>query len=161
MNQTQLLEAISILKIEESHIDFALLVGGLAAIQKWADAEPALRALGKESMCDRYRKEGQRLIDEAEAENQKYLEEHVPMVLQIYQISPGNWAGMLLVGDDQIGITSGHASPEAVKEATLESGVYPDSINVVAEDDIVEKQPAFIEGIVRDLPTFVSRKTDS
>lgn len=45
-------------------MDTAFLVGGLAKLAAWYEAEKHLKALGKDSICDGIRSDGQRLIEQ-------------------------------------------------------------------------------------------------
>jgi len=56
--------AAKIAGLDPEKIDLALLVGGLMTLKQWADKEKHLAALGKESMCEEWRKKGQKKLME-------------------------------------------------------------------------------------------------
>ena len=57
--------AAKIAKLESEKIDFALLVGGLANLQEWAKKEVHLNALGKQSMCSKWREKGAKMVSDS------------------------------------------------------------------------------------------------
>lgn len=126
MSMKRLIEAADILDFDSEGIDLPLLVGALATIQKWTTSELELKAQGKDSMCDRFRTDGQRLIDE----NMENLEPEAELILRIYRAPSGQWAGKLFSGDDEIGGVAGCESAEAVEQQAYDSGIYPDRIEV-------------------------------
>lgn len=59
----RLIEAARIAGLDLEAVDMALLVGTLANLKTWSEAEPHLAALGKVSMCQEWRKKGQKLLE--------------------------------------------------------------------------------------------------
>lgn len=55
--------AMQVASFDADTIDLPLLVGALAQIKHWAESEPHLLALGKQSLCDGMRKAGNKLLD--------------------------------------------------------------------------------------------------
>lgn len=55
--------AMEVVGFDAETIDLALLVGALAQIKHWAEMEPHLLALGKQSLCDGMRKTGNKLLE--------------------------------------------------------------------------------------------------
>jgi hypothetical protein len=49
---------------------------------------------------------------------------------RIYRALPGQWAGSIFDGEEEIGAVAGCDSPEAVEQAARETGVYPDHVEV-------------------------------
>ena len=58
-------------------MDTAFLVGGLAKLAAWYEAEKHLKALGKDSICDGIRSDGQRLIEQTN--EPWFLDEEQPL----------------------------------------------------------------------------------
>ena len=50
--------AMQVAGFDADTIDLPLLVGALAQIKRWAESEPHLLALGKQSLCEGMRKAG-------------------------------------------------------------------------------------------------------
>jgi|JI8StandDraft_1071087.scaffolds.fasta_scaffold76902_2 hypothetical protein len=57
--------AASLAGLDFESMDTAFLVGGLAKLAAWYEAEKHLKALGKESICSSIRTDGQKLIEQA------------------------------------------------------------------------------------------------
>lgn len=110
-------------------IDLPLLVGALATIQRWAASAPELKAHGKASMCDSFRAQGQRLIEEYEQVLQEERESaDDEIVLRIYRAPSGQWAGKLFAGGEEVGGVAGCESPEAVEQQAYDSSIFPSRI---------------------------------
>ncbi|EKH3456710.1 hypothetical protein O7P02_004351, partial [Salmonella enterica] len=61
----RLRHAASLTGLDFESMDTAFLVGGLAKLAAWYEAEKHLKALGKESICAGIRADGQKLIEQA------------------------------------------------------------------------------------------------
>lgn len=61
---TKIENAVALAGLDIEKIDFALLVGGLITLKQWAEKEKHLVALGKESLCEEWRKKGQKRLME-------------------------------------------------------------------------------------------------
>lgn len=59
----RLSEAARIAGLDPKDVDMALLVGALANLKKWSDAEVRIKKRGGVSMCDEWRENGQALLD--------------------------------------------------------------------------------------------------
>lgn len=57
--------AAEIAGLNPEKLDFALLVGGLANLKEWAEAEVHLSKLGRRSMCENWRKKGKLLLSDS------------------------------------------------------------------------------------------------
>lgn len=126
----QLVDAAEIAGLNADSIDMDLLVGALAAVKRWAESESHLKALGKKSMCEGFRSEGQKLLAAAEAEAP---EPEPELVLRVYRASSGQWVGVLMSGEGEIGRCGGCESPEDVQEAAMESGIIPDRVEIMEQ----------------------------
>lgn len=124
----KLIDAANAAGFNPDKLDMAVLVGIFAAAKRWADADPNLKALGKASVCDGFREEGKKLLDALQAECEP---EESEIVLRVYRTPSGQWAGVLLAGNEEIGRSADCESPDAVKDAAIESGFIADRIEVV------------------------------
>lgn len=55
-----------------------------------------------------------------------------PLVLRIYRTPNGEWAGRLMIGNEDLGWLSGCASPTEVEQAVRGTGMCPDRVEVRA-----------------------------
>ena len=126
----RLIEAAEIAGFDSKNIDLDLLIGALVSMKRWAESESHLKALGKKSMCEGFRSEGQKLLAAAEAEAP---EPEPELVLRVYRASSGQWVGVLMSGEGEIGRCGGCESPEDVQEAAMESGIIPDRVEIMEQ----------------------------
>lgn len=66
--------------------------------------------------------------------SQNKIEHDEPeLVLHVYRTESGQWAGILMSGEDEIGRCGGCESVESVQDAARESGVIPDRVEIVGD----------------------------
>ncbi|SAK88825.1 hypothetical protein AWB80_06192 [Caballeronia pedi] len=55
------------------------------------------------------------------------------ITLRIHRTSSGQWDGLILVGDEEIGSIAACDTPQAVEDAARETGLFPDHVEFEAE----------------------------
>lgn len=53
--------------------------------------------------------------------------------LKIYRAPSGQWSGVILVGDEEIGRVAGCESPEEVEQAVNDAGQFFDQIELIED----------------------------